>query len=162
MQQPQGITQQQYDTLVRRLDAFLTHKHLGTDSLRIEERDLSRRTRHVLYRCLAPTTANTVAVVGGNLSMPFSGTFVLAGATVDTAGTTGTQTIDVLKNGSTIMANQKISIASGATDSRGSASSIITTGFFEIGDILTFSVTAIQGTPAKGLTIFLRVTETSR
>lgn len=135
------------------------HKHNRVDMYAVDYGDLDNRAHFVQYRALGPAAPNTVAVVGGAFSVPFGGTILLAGATVDTAGVTGSQTIDILKNGTSIMTTTKISIGSGNTDSRtaGTTQAALTTVAFAIGDVFTFSVTAVQTTPALGLTVFMRV-----
>lgn len=134
------------------LGYVIAHDHDGVNSLPI------KLERFVQYRALAPATANTVAVVGGSFVAPFNGTITLVGATVDTAGTTGSETIDILKNGTSIMTNTKINIGSTSTTSRATAiQPVLTTMGFNLGDIFTFSVTAIQTTPALGLTVFMTV-----
>ncbi len=57
------------------------------------------------------TTDTAVATTkGGDLEIPITGTITEIGAYVDTAGTTGTMTIDVNKNGTTLMKTNKITI----------------------------------------------------
>ena len=89
--------------------------------------------------------------------MPYSGYFTIVGATVDTAGTTNSTTIDVLKNGTSIMST-KITINSATTSSRvATTQPVLLTNVvnFNIGDIITFNVTTISTTPAQGLSMFL-------
>lgn len=138
------------------------HTHNGTDSVRISFLDLLDRTRYIMYRVLDPTTNTSVSTtVGGTFVMPFSGKILQVGATVDTAGTTNSTTIDINNGGTTIMANTKINIGTGATDSRNYTTSTpaVTTTAFYTKDKFTFDIDAISTTPAKGLTIFMVVTE---
>jgi len=141
--------------------AVPTHAHTGTDSTQVSYPNLVNRSRFILYRALAPATANTVAnTVGGDVVFPFGGNFVQIGATVDTAGTTGSETIDFLLNG--VVIGTTVTIASASKTSRPVTNlQQFTTKNFKTGDILTFNVTAIHTTPALGLTLFLRVTETT-
>lgn len=140
------------------------HTHNGTDSLSFNYNNLSNKTRFVICRIVEATTNTAVAnVVGGDFTMPFIGNVVSVGATVDTAGTTNTTTIDVNKNGTSIM-KTKITIDSGEKTSRTAATpSIInsTLQTFDVGDIFTFDVDAISTTAAKGLTIFMNVVDTT-
>lgn len=141
------------------------HTHNGTDSVRVSFQDLTNKIRYVLYRALDPTTNTSVTTtVGGSLVMPFSGQILQVGATVDTAGTTNSTTIDINNAGTTIMANTKINIGTGTTDSRNytTTTPAITTTAFYTKDIFTFDIDAISTTPAKGLTIFMVVMEISR
>lgn len=128
------------------------HVHNGLDSPTL----LS--ARYVLYRIVAAETTVTVASsVGGAIPIPFSGTIQTVGATVDTAGTTGSMLVDVLKNGVSILSTP-ITIASGSTTSRSNTVQpvvIPASSFFSVGDLFTFSVTQVQTTPAKGLVIFM-------
>lgn len=138
------------------------HAHTGTDSLRVDFANVANRTRFVLYRIVNPTVDTTVAnVVGGDFVMPFAGFVSDVGATVDTAGTTGTTTIDINKNNSTIL-KTKITIDSTEKTSRTAATPPVinvAVRTFEVGDIFTFDVDAINTTAAKGLTMFMDVTQ---
>lgn len=132
------------------------HQHTGTDSLQINYNDLVNKADYQIVRIVASGTNTAIAnVVGGDFVMPYSGFFTSVGATVDTAGTTNNTVIDVLKNGTSILSTT-ITINSGSKTSRtATAQSIIKTPIFNIGDIITFNVTGISSTPAKGLSIFL-------
>lgn len=138
------------------------HQHTGADSLRVDYQSLTNKTRFVLYRIVPPTTDTTVAnVVGGDFVMPFAGFVTSVGATVDTAGVTGTTTIDINKNAVTIL-KTKITIDSAEKTSRTAATPSIvdaTVRTFEVGDIFTFDVDTISTTAAKGLTVFIDVTQ---
>lgn len=118
--------------------------------------------RYILYRVLAPTTTEaTGTTVGGDLVMPFTGTLTSVGATVDTAGTTGTTQLDINKNTTTILST-KITIDSTEKTSRTAATpSVISVPTFVTGDIFTFDVDTVQTTPALGLTFFLVATQTA-
>lgn len=119
-------------------------------------------TRYILYRVLAPTSTDAVGTtVGGDLVMPFTGTLTSVGATVDTAGTTGTTQFDINKNTTTILST-KITIDSTEKTSRTAATPpVISVSTFTTGDILTFDIDTVQTTPALGLTFFLVATQTS-
>ena len=134
------------------------HTHNGIDSNKNSYPNLINRTRYVVYRVLSPATVTTVTGVGGALIMPFGGYFNNVFAYTDTAGTTGTMTVDVLLNGTTIFITDLV-FASGATQSNTVAN--FTTTTFASGGILTFSIDQIQSTAAKGLTFYLKVTETT-
>lgn len=137
--------------------AIQTHIHDGNFSERIEALDIDSNYIYLLIRVVAATTDNTVAtVVGGDYVMPYSGTIYDVGATVDTAGVTGTTQIDINRAGTTIMAATKITIDSAEKTSRtGVTLPIISAPNFNLGDIFTFDVDTIQTTAAKGLTIFM-------
>lgn len=139
------------------------HAHTGVDSDTIDFENIENPSRFILRTIVASDTNTTVAnAVAGDLVMPFSGYITSIGATVDTAGTTNTTTIDVNKNGTTIM-NTKITIDSAEKTSRTAVTPpVINTSLltFQTGDIFTFDVDAISTTPAKGLTIFINVIET--
>ena len=140
------------------------HSHTGADSVKVNYNNLENRTRFVVCRIVEATTNTAVAnVVGGDFTMPFVGHVVSVGATVDTAGTTNTTTIDVNKNGTSIM-KTKITIDSSEKTSRTAATLPIvepTYQNFNVGDIFTFDVDAISSTAAKGLTIFMNVIDTT-
>ena len=143
--------------------AIRTHTHDGNGSQSVNSLNVFADYKYILYRIVAPTTANAVATkVGGDLVMPFSGSVFEVGATVDTAGTTGTTQIDVNNNGTSILST-KITIDSAEKTSRDAATpSVInmTLPDFKVGDIFTFDVDTIQTTPALGLTVYLMVVRT--
>jgi hypothetical protein len=114
---------------------------------------------YVLYRVLDPDTSQTVGTtVGGDLEIPVTGTITEIGAYVDTAGTTGTATIDVNKNGTTLMTTNKITIDTGEKSSRTAATApALTTTSIAAGDLITVDVDAIHTTAAKGLTVRLGI-----
>lgn len=126
----------------------VTHRVLTTSSSSVI-------TRYFLYRILDPLTNTSVtSTLGGALEIPLTGTITEVGAYVDTAGTTGTMSIDVNLNGITIMSATKITIDSNETSSRTAITPpVLTTTSVTVGDLFTFDVDAIQTTPAKGLTI---------
>lgn len=144
------------------------HTHTGTDSNRVSYNSLTNKTRYILYRIVSPTTDTSIAnTVGGNFVMPFQGYVTSVGATVDTAGTTGTTTVDI--NLTTIapaatssILLTKITIDSTENSSRTAATPSVLDSSkvnFSTGDIFTFDVDAVSTTPAKGLTIFMNVVE---
>lgn len=139
------------------------HTHNGNDSANVSYTVLINRSHFLFYRIVAPATANTVATkIGGNIVMPFSGNFVTFNGYVDTAGVTGSMTIDILLNGSSVFTNnQVLSISTGSTKT-GIYNLSFKIKSFKMGDILTFSVLTVQTTAAFGLTMQLRVTETSQ
>lgn len=138
------------------------HTHNGSDSPKFPYPNLTNRSRFILHRILSSTTNTSVANgVGGNLVMPFGGNFINVGFTVDTAGTTGSMVVDFLLNGKSILFTKKISIASGSNTTRNTLTQTFAIPNFKIGDIMTFNVTSVQSTPAMGLTIFMRVNETT-
>lgn len=114
--------------------------------------------RNVLYRVLAPTTANSLAsVVGGDLVMPFAGSITGIGATVDTAGTGSVATYNVFNNATSILSTL-ITIDSTEKSSRTAATpTVIAFPNVQTGDTLTFQVDHVQSVAALGLTFFLDV-----
>ncbi len=142
--------------------AYHTHNSADGTPYLDEELSIINTRRFILYRCVGDTTNTSVAnIVGGYLVMPFDG-YILdggIGATVDTAGTTGTMTIDANKNGTAILST-KISIETTETDSRTAATQPVLKPDmkkFLIGDRFSFDIDAIASTPAKGLTIYMNV-----
>lgn len=135
----------------------------GTDSTRAMPVDQfvasARNVRYVLYRIVEATTDTALATTkGGDLEFPFTGTIIEIGAFVDTAGVTGTMTIDVNKNGATLMTTNKITIDTAEKSSRTAATPpALTTTALTAGDILTFDIDAVHTTAAKGLTIRLGI-----
>ncbi len=135
----------------------------GTDTARAIPIDQyvasNRNVRYFLYRVVEATTNTAVATTkGGDLELPFTGTITEIGAYVDTAGTTGTMTIDVNLNGTTLMTTNKITIDTTEKSSRTAATApALTTTAVTAGDLITVDIDAIHTTPSKGLTIRLGV-----
>ena len=142
---------------------YHTHNNADGTPYLDEELSIINTRRFILYRLLSPLSNNTATTtVGGDFVMPFPGYILEVGATVDTAGTTGTMTIDINKNGTTILPT-KITIDSGEKTSRTAATLPAinpATKNFIVGDIFTFDVDAIQTTAAKGLTAYMNVVTT--
>ncbi len=132
------------------------HQHTGMDSLNVDYADLANKLDFQVIRIVASGTNTAVAsTVGGDFVMPYSGYFVAVGATVDTAGTTNNTVIDVLKNGVSIMSTTITINTATKTSRSATAQPIIKTVAFKTGDIITFDITGISTTPAKGLSMFL-------
>lgn len=131
----------------------------GTDTTRAIPIDQfvasARNVRYFLYRVVEATTDTAVATTkGGDLEIPITGTITEIGAYVDTAGTTGTMTIDVNLNGTTLMTTNKITIDTTEKSSRTAATApALTTTAITAGDLITVDIDAIHTTAAKGLTI---------
>lgn len=147
------------------------HTHNGTDSNPVDFSVVSNRTRFALYRIVDADIDTAVdTTVGGDFVMPFNGYITAVGATVDTAGTTGTTDIDFLVNGVSVLTT-KVTIDSGEKTSRTAATpSVLNTQYnsasatsyinFVTGDIFTFDIDAVSTTPAKGCTVFINIIET--
>ncbi|TXG77194.1 hypothetical protein E6Q11_03175 [Candidatus Dojkabacteria bacterium] len=139
------------------------HTHTGVDSNKVSYGNLVNRTRYILYRIIIPTTDTAVANgVGGDFVMPFSGYITSVGATVDTAGTTNTTTIDLNKNGTSVLLT-KITIDSTEKTSRTATTQPVLNSAsvtFQTGDIFTWDIDAVSTTPAKGCTPFINVIQT--
>jgi len=118
--------------------------------------------RYIVLRALDAATSHTVlGTVGGDFSCPVAGAFLDVGAYVDTAGATGTATIDIHKNGTTILST-KITLDDGEKTSRTAAAAPVldpATNALAIGDILTVDISVLQTTAAKGLSVWLNVRE---
>lgn len=96
--------------------------------------------------------------LAGDIRLPFAGTITDVGAYVDTAGTTGTTVVDILLNGSTIMATNKINIDSGLKNSENSTiQPIITTSTYVRLDVLTIDIPQVTGSPGNGLVVWLDI-----
>jgi len=115
--------------------------------------------RYIEYRILDKDTAHTVDTgVGGELRVPVAMTINDVGAYCDTAGTTGTATIDINEAGTSILST-KITIDSGEKSSETAATApVISDSSIAADAILTFDIDAIQTTPAKGLVVWLKTT----
>lgn len=135
----------------------------GTDTTRVMPIDQyvasNRNVRYPTFRVVGNTTDVTVATtVGGDWEVPYACTITGIGAYNDTAGVTGTMTIDVNKNGTTIMTTNKITIDTGEKTSRSAAvAPVLTTTALSVGDIITIDNDAIHTTAGKGETVWLSV-----
>lgn len=152
---------QQLEEWVSERNAQALSYPLDNGSQQTIRRFLGATTRFYLQRALDATVATSVSTtVGGDFVFPFAGSIVEIGAFVDTAGTTNSMTVDVNKNGTTLMATTKIAIETGEKTSRTAATQpVLSTAFFDKGDILTVDIDAIQTTAAKGLTVFMTLLE---
>ena len=135
----------------------------GTDSSRAMPIDQyvasNRNVRYIFYRILAADTdVDAGTTVGGDFEFPFAGTIIDVGTFSDTAGSSGTQIVDIHKNGTTIMGTHKCDTETGEKTTRDATQQpVITVAAIAEGDILTFDVDTEQGTEAKGLTVRLEV-----
>jgi hypothetical protein len=138
----------------------------GTDSTRAMPVDQfvasDRNIRFINIRLVeAGTDVATGTTIGGDFEVPFAGTIYQDDAKdsyfcayTDTAGTTGTMTVDVNKNGTSIMTTDLLSIeTTEKSSSTATTPPNVTTPAVAAGDILTFDVDAIHTTAAKGLTV---------
>jgi len=119
-------------------------------------------THHPCFRVVGHTTAVTVATAnGGDFRIPWTGTIQSVRGYVNTAGTTGTMTVDLNLNGTTIMTTNKISIETAEKSSKTAVTQpTLTTTAVTDDDIITVDIDAIQtGTAAKGLSVCLKITE---
>lgn len=146
--------------------AITSEINTGTDSTRAMPVDQyvasNRNVRYVVLRAIAPTTdwsANGTTNVSGDFPMPFAGTLVSIKGDVDTAGTTGTATVDVNLNGSTIMTTNKLnwdSTEKSTSTYSGTAAGLTTTAV-SAGDLITIDIDTNHTTKSKGLTVTLGI-----
>lgn len=145
-------------------NAIKTHIHDGNFSQQIRALDIYDLRRFILYRIKPSDLVLTTGTsVGGDFVMPFGGLILEVGATVDTAGSTGTMQIDINNNAVTIL-DTKITIDSGEKTSRTAAIPPFVSKVganFKTGDIFTFDIDTVQTTPAMGLTMFIDVIVTT-
>jgi hypothetical protein len=147
-------------------DTATTEIYTGTDSTRAMPVDQfvasDRNIRFINIRLVeAGTDVATGTTIGGDFEVPFAGTIYQDDAKdsyfcayTDTAGTTGTMTVDVNKNGTSIMTTDLLSIeTTEKSSSTATTPPNVTTPAVAAGDILTFDVDAIHTTAAKGLTV---------
>lgn len=116
--------------------------------------------QHMVARAVEKTVSLTVDVnVMGRIYAPpgLSADIIAVEAHVDTAGTTGTTTVDVHKNGTTIFSSA-LSIASGGLSSTGGTLDGSQT--FADGDYLEVDVDAITTTPPQGLQVTMQLRAT--
>jgi hypothetical protein len=108
--------------------------------------------------CDSATNLSTGNTKGGDVEAPFTGTITEIGAWVDTAGATGTLTVDVNKGGTTLMTSNKITIDTLEKSSRTAAvAPALTTTAINAGDIVTVDIDTIHTIAAKGLTVRLGI-----
>jgi len=141
----------------------------GTDSARAMSVDQfvasARNVEYFVIRCVrndSDLSADGTTGLGGATPCPFTGTLVEIYGDVDTAGTTGTQIVDVNKNGSTIMSTDKLKWDSTEKSTRtysGTAPGLTTTAI-AAGDLITVDIDTNHTTKAKGLVITLGIRKT--
>ena len=104
----------------------------------------------------APSNPTTGTTVGGDYRLSAGAITVKAvGAYVDTAGTTGTATIDINEAGTTILST-KITIDSTEKSSETAATPpVISDSSIAADAIVTFDIDAVQTTAAKGLVVWI-------
>ena len=144
--------------------AITSEINTGTDSTRIMPIDQyvasNRNIRYIFYRVLGvDTDVADETTVGGDFEFPFAGTIIDVGTFSDTAGITGTQIVDIHKNGTTIMGTHKCDTETTEKTTRDATQQpVITVAAIAEGDILTFDIdTEHTGTKAKGLTVRIEV-----
>jgi hypothetical protein len=124
-----------------------------------------RGTDYFVIRCVrndSDLPADGTTSLGGATPCPFAGTLVSIFADVDTAGTTGTQIVDVNLNGATIMTTNKLNWDSTEKSTRtysGTAPGLTTTAVVA-GDLITVDIDTNHTTKAKGLVVTLGITKT--
>lgn len=117
--------------------------------------------RYISMPCLAKSQDHAVATnVSANVfELPFNATLQLIGAYVDVAGITGVATIDVNKNGTSILST-RITIDTTEKTSRTAVTQpVISVSSFLVGDLITVDIDTIQSTAAKGLTVRMKFLE---
>lgn len=100
--------------------------------------------------------------ITGDFECPMSGNIVDVGAyiTGPDTGIDGIMVVDILLNGISIMEVDKIRVMSGEKSSRTSPyPPVLTTTSIIAGDILNFSILNIHTTPAKGVSVWLKIQE---
>jgi len=138
------------------------HHHDGIGSSLLEFGVIQNKVGNICFTLIdSATNTSVTSSIGGKWYLPFNGVITDIFATVDTAGTTGTMTIDINKNGTSIFSTT-LSIDSTETTSLTAATPYILnvgtgakqTNFIK-GDYFTFDIDAVQTTPAKGLKIYI-------
>lgn len=115
-------------------------------------------TRIIEYRILDKDTAHTVvAGVGGEFRVPLAMKVLDVGAYVDTAGVTGTATIDINEAGTTILSTKVTIDTTEKTSVTAAAAPVISDSAIGADAIITFDIDVIQTTAAKGLTVWMKV-----
>jgi hypothetical protein len=116
----------------------------------------SEGASYMIVQCVHNTTDLEVATDLALLTFPWKKTLVAVHAEVATAGTTGVTTIDIHKNGTTILST-KITIDSGETGSDTAATAaVISDSAVAENDVYTFDVDGISTTAPKGLTVRMK------
>jgi hypothetical protein len=104
------------------------------------------------------TNTGVASTIGGDFRVPYAMCVRSVGAYVDVAGTTNLMCIDIKEAGTSIMTTTKITIDSGEKTSTTAATCAVLTDTSIAADaIITYNVTAVQSTPAKGLTVWMTV-----
>jgi hypothetical protein len=129
----------------------------------------TKKVRHLSFNLIERATdVATDTNLYGDFVMPFGGTILQSDtnkqwlmANNTTAGVTGTMVVDIHKNGTTIMATNKLDIETGEkTTEDATTQPDLTVTTVAAGDIITFDIDAIHsGTAAKGLAVTMTVLE---
>ena len=119
----------------------------------------AKKRHYPSFRCVGHTDAVTVATsLGGDFRVPFGGTIESVSAYTNDAGVTGTQIVDINKNGSTILST-KITIDTGEKSSEDATTPpVLSVTTIAKDDIITIDSDQIHsGTAANGLSVMLKI-----
>jgi len=113
--------------------------------------------RFMVRLVASDTDQATGTAIGGDYRISNRAITVKAvGSYCDTAGTTGTYTVDINEAGTTIMATNKITVDSTEKSSETAATPpAVTDAAIAADAIITFDVDAVQTTKAKGLVVWI-------
>jgi hypothetical protein len=130
--------------------------------------DSKRNIRYLVFPLVAPNVdVGTGTNVFGTFTMQFSGTIIQDDTdktklmvSTTTAGSGGTMTVDIHKNGTTIMDTNKITIDSGEETSETAATQPdLSTTTVAAGDKITWDIDAAHSTPAKECKGYMAIRE---
>ena len=119
---------------------------------------LAKIVQFILYRVLNKDTSHTTGAHGGEIQLPVGFKVLAAWAKADTAGVTGTTTVDIHDDGVTIMAATKISIETGEKSSLDATTQpVISAAGVAAASVITYEIDVIaSGTAGKGLIIGMK------
>jgi hypothetical protein len=117
--------------------------------------------RVIQIRLLDSATAqSTDTSIGGDFRFHKAMTVVDVGTYSDTAGTTGTYTVDINEGGTSILSTKLTVDSTEKTSESAATPAVISDADIAADGILTFDLDAVHTTPANGLVVWLEVRTT--
>jgi len=118
----------------------------------------SRHNPIIEIRLIDKATDQAIeAGVGGDFRLPSAFTVISVGAYTDVAGVTGLLTIDINKNGVSILSTPITIESEEKTSATAETQPVVETPNIAANDIITVDIDGIQTTPGKGLVVWMEI-----
>lgn len=119
---------------------------------------VSRHNPIIEIRLIDKATDQAIeAGVGGDFRLPSAFTVISVGAYTDVAGVTGLLTIDINKNGVSILSTPITIESEEKTSATAETQPVVETPDIAANDIITVDIDGIQTTPGKGLVVWMEI-----